>query len=42
MYLARFIAFFAFLWQPAQLPLRFREYILPRLVNSFCRVLTSL
>jgi hypothetical protein len=42
MYLARLIAFFAFLWQPAQLPLRFREYILPRLVKSFCRVLTSL
>jgi hypothetical protein len=25
MYLARLIALFAFLWQPAQLPLRLRE-----------------
>jgi hypothetical protein len=26
-YLARLIAFFALRWQPAQLPLRLREYI---------------
>jgi len=41
-YLARLIALFAFRWQPAQLPLRLREYILPRFVNSFCRVPMSL
>jgi hypothetical protein len=42
MYRARLIAFFAFLWQPAQLPLRLREYIFPRLVKSFCSVPISL
>jgi hypothetical protein len=41
-YLARLMAFLTFRWQPAQLPLRFREYILPRLVKSFCRVSISL
>jgi len=41
-YLARLIALFAFLWQLAQLPLRLREYILPRLVRSFCKVPMSL
>jgi len=41
-YLERLIALLTFLWQLAQLPLRFREYILPRLVKSFCRVSMSL
>jgi hypothetical protein len=41
-YLARLIAVFTFLWQLAQLPLRLREYILPRLVKSLSRVSMSL
>jgi hypothetical protein len=42
MNLARFIASLALRWQLAQLPLRLREYILPRLVSSFASVSVSL